>query len=100
MSSAAQRVLAVVKKFKVVVIAVVLVLLIIGGLMAYSGMWPPLVVVESSSMQHSNTVSYIGVIDTGDLVIQKKISSLNEVTPYLNAYSSAYQKTSPRARST
>ncbi|MGD1061333.1 MAG: S26 family signal peptidase [Methanomassiliicoccales archaeon] len=92
MSSTGQRVLAVVKKLKVLIIAVVVVILIIGGLFLYSGSWPPLVVIESSSMQHSDTTSYIGVIDTGDLVIQKKVSSLSEITPYLNAYASAYAK--------
>ncbi len=91
-SSATQRVLAVIKKLRVVIIAIVIVLLIIGSLLIYSGSWPPLVVVESSSMQHSDTTSYIGVIDTGDLVIQKKVASMGEVTPYLNAYASAYAK--------
>jgi len=38
-------------------------------MLAYSGMWPPVFVVESASMQHSDTESKLGVIDTGDLVI-------------------------------
>ncbi len=54
--------------------AIVAVLLLI--LMAYSGIWPPMVVVESGSMQHdlpgAKPVSHIGVIDTGDLVLIKK----------------------------
>ncbi|HVO77337.1 MAG TPA: S26 family signal peptidase, partial [Methanomassiliicoccales archaeon] len=89
-SSATKRALAVINRFKVIIIAVAIVVLIIASLMVYSGSWPPLVVVESASMQHSDTTSYIGVIDTGDLVIQKRISNMNEVTPYLNAYASAY----------
>ncbi len=92
MSSATKRVLAAINKFKIVIIAVAIVLVIIASLMVYSGSWPPLVVVESSSMQHSDTTSYIGVIDTGDLVIQKKISSMSEVMPYLDAYATAYAK--------
>jgi signal peptidase len=91
-SPAANRILAVIGKLKSIIIALILVVLIIGGLFAYSGSWPPLVVVESDSMQHSDTTSYIGVIDTGDLVIQKGISNLSEVTPFLNAYASAYAK--------
>ncbi len=54
--------------------AIVAVLLLI--LLAYSGIWPPMVVVESGSMQHDTPgqepVSHIGVIDTGDLVLVKR----------------------------
>ncbi len=54
--------------------AIVAVLLLI--LLAYSGIWPPMVVVESGSMQHDipgqEPVSHIGVIDTGDLVLVKR----------------------------
>ncbi len=41
----------------------------LGALFAYAQVWPPMVVVESSSMQHSNSESFIGVIDTGDYVL-------------------------------
>ncbi len=62
--------------------AIVLVLLLI--LMAYSGIWPPMVVVESGSMQHDipgePPVSHIGVIDTGDLVLIKKADKSSIVT--------------------
>lgn len=40
-----------------------------GALFAYAGVWPPMVVVESGSMQHSDTESFVGVIDTGDYVL-------------------------------
>lgn len=75
---------------KGVVIAFAIVFIIIGGLWLYSGVWPPLVVVESASMQHSDTRSYIGVIDTGDLVILKKETSFSSVRTYLDSYNDGY----------
>ena len=74
MSGTAAKVIKTLKGFKGLFIAGAIVIIIILGLFAYSGLWPPLVVVESESMQHSNTTSYIGVIDTGDLVIVKKVT--------------------------
>ena len=41
----------------------------LGALFAYAQVWPPMVVVESESMQHSDTESFIGIIDTGDYVL-------------------------------
>jgi signal peptidase len=54
--------------------AMIVLLIIIGALFTYTGNWPPLVVVQSGSMQHSGESSSIGVIDTGDLVFVKKLS--------------------------
>jgi len=51
--------------------ALIVLLIIIGALFTYTGNWPPLVVVQSGSMQHSDDVSSVGVIDTGDLVFVK-----------------------------
>jgi signal peptidase len=79
------------KELKGLFIAAAIVLIVILGLYAYSGLWPPLVVVESESMQHSDTTSYIGVIDTGDLVIVKKISSLSEVKTYVASMNEGYR---------
>lgn len=54
---------------------------------AYTGLWPPLVVVESDSMMHSeDNTSYIGVIDTGDMVLVKDIDSADDVTTYLQGF--------------
>ncbi|HLF06610.1 MAG TPA: S26 family signal peptidase [Thermoplasmata archaeon] len=64
----------------------VIVLAIMGGLFAYSGVWPPLVVVESGSMQHderSGVRSSIGVIDTGDLVVVKRAATQDEIVTYV-----------------
>jgi signal peptidase len=79
------------KGFKGLFIAAAIVIVIILGLFAYSGLWPPLVVVESESMQHSDTTSYIGVIDTGDLVIVKTVSSLSEIKTYVSSYNEGYK---------
>jgi signal peptidase len=68
---------------KDILIAVIIVIFVMGALYAYSGgIWPPMVVVESESMMHGDD-SQIGVIDTGDLTIVKKISSRNEVVTYV-----------------
>ncbi|MEM3397339.1 MAG: S26 family signal peptidase [Thermoplasmata archaeon] len=58
-------------------------------LYAYSGLWPFLVVVESGSMQHS-AESQIGVIDTGDMVLVKKLGSTSEITTYIQGKISGY----------
>jgi len=69
-------------------------LALVGGLFlamfGFSGNWPPLVVVESESMQHSHTDSYIGVMDTGDLVMNKKVTVISEVVTYLAGKESNY----------
>ena len=64
------------------IIAPVIFILVIGGIFAYSGVWPPMVVIESKSMQHADTSS-IGVIDTGDIVVVKSVGSDDEVVTYL-----------------
>jgi signal peptidase I len=79
------------KGFKGLFIAVAIVIVIILGLFAYSGIWPPLVVVESESMQHSDDTSYIGVIDTGDLVVVKTVSSLSEIKTYVSSLNEGYK---------
>jgi len=53
-------------------IAVVIFVGLMGSLTLYAGMWPPLSVVESNSMQHDDERSNLGVIDTGDLVLVQK----------------------------
>jgi signal peptidase I len=74
---------------KAFIIAPLIFLIVLGAVFAYSGVWPPLVVIESKSMQHG-VDSAIGVIDTGDIVIVKDVNSLNEVTPYMGAVASGY----------
>ena len=52
-----------------VLVALVIVGIVFAGIFAYARVWPPLVVIESESMQHADAESYVGVIDTGDLVL-------------------------------
>lgn len=75
-----QGYLSVLKGFVAIVAVFALVFLI---LFAYSGLWPPIVVVESNSMQHSDTSSSIGVIDTGDIVIVRKVDCSGDVVTYV-----------------
>ncbi|MDG6220191.1 MAG: S26 family signal peptidase, partial [Candidatus Thermoplasmatota archaeon] len=65
-----------------VIIAMVIVGIILGSVVLYTGNWPPLVVVESGSMRHSQD-SAIGPIDAGDLVLVKAVNSRQDVITYL-----------------
>ena len=68
-------------------IALAFVVSILLAMYAYTGLWPPLVVVESESMMHSEeNVSYIGVIDTGDMVLVKDVDSEDEVVTYAEGF--------------
>ena len=76
------------------VIDALIALALVGGIFlamfGFSGIWPPLVVVESKSMQHSQTDSFIGTMDTGDLVMNKKVEAVSEVVTYLAGKESNY----------
>lgn len=61
-----------------------IVVLILVSLFAYTGVWPPMVVIESNSMMHGGD-SQIGVIDTGDLTLVKSIKDKNDVVTYVEA---------------
>ncbi|OGS45034.1 MAG: hypothetical protein A3K76_01700 [Euryarchaeota archaeon RBG_13_57_23] len=72
-------------------IAFLFVCLVLLTMFAYTGLWPPLVVVESNSMMHGEeNLSSIGTIDTGDLVLVKKVDQVSEVETYLEGYVSGY----------
>ncbi len=65
---------------------------------AYSGNWPPMVVIESGSMEHDNNplypepgYSHIGVIDTGDLVVVKTAEK-GDIITYLEGKKIGYKK--------
>lgn len=56
--------------------------LLLGGLYAFTGSWPPAVIVESGSMMHADSeVSYgrFGTIDPGDLVLVKNVKGVDDV---------------------
>jgi len=71
-------------------VAGIIVVLVLVGVYAYTGVWPPLVVVESQSMQHSGTESYLGVIDTGDMVFQQSAPNRADVVTYIEGRASGY----------
>ncbi|SVA65471.1 uncharacterized protein METZ01_LOCUS118325, partial [marine metagenome] len=79
-------------------IAVGSVLLVFLLTFAYSGNWPPMVVIESGSMEHDGHTNYkepgythLGIIDTGDLVIVKEAGKSDIVT-YLEGKKTGYEK--------
>ena len=71
---------------KDIIIAFVIMMVIVVSLWLYTGNWPPLVVVESQSMMHSDD-SELGAIDTGDLVLVKAVEQgdiNDEVTTWVD----------------
>ena len=73
-------------------VAAAFVALVLLAMFAYTGLWPPLVVVESNSMMHSNeNHSNIGTIDTGDLVLVKKVNSLSDIETYMDSQISGHK---------
>ncbi len=76
---------------KDVAIAFIIVIIIISSIYIYTGNWPPVVVVESDSMQHSDTESFLGVIDTGDLVLVKAIESRSDVVTYMQGVRTGHE---------
>ncbi|HLE46489.1 MAG TPA: S26 family signal peptidase [Thermoplasmata archaeon] len=71
--------------------AVILVAVILGAIFAYTQVWPPMVVVESDSMQHSRTRSFVGVIDTGDLVLVQAVHQASDVVTYVEGRAPGYE---------
>ena len=69
-------------------VAFLIVAIVMGLLFAYTSVWPPMVVVESDSMQHSDTGSSVGVIDTGDLVLVQAVHQPSDITTYLEGNAS------------
>jgi signal peptidase len=65
--------------------------LIFISLFAYARVWPPMVVVESGSMAHSDVESALGVIDTGDFVLVQALGSPSDVRTYVESKPTGYQ---------
>ena len=73
-------------------VAVLFVALVLIAMFAYTGLWPPLVVVESDSMMHGqDNISNIGTIDTGDLVLVKRVDVASDVETYVDGLSSGHR---------
>ena len=69
-------------------VAAIVIVLALAGLVAITGNWPPVYVVQSSSMQHGAS-DQIGLINTGDLVLSQKIANGSIVT-YVGGRTSGY----------
>ncbi len=67
-----------------IILAASVVVILLGSLYAYCGVWPPMVVIESSSMMHGSD-SQVGVIDTGDLTLVKKVDGRAGIVTYVEA---------------
>ncbi len=72
-------------------IAALAVTIVIGGVFVYSGTWPPMVVIESPSMQHADGRSFLGVIDTGDLTLVKRVGGDAGIITYMEGTRTGYQ---------
>lgn len=71
-------------------IAVIVIVGMLVGISVYSGVFPPASVVESGSMQHSNSWE-AGVINTGDIVIVKKVANpVQDITTYVQGRQSNF----------
>ena len=79
------------KLLKIVVAALIVVIVVVSAIFIYSGMQRPLTVVESNSMQHSNDTSYLGIIDTGDMVLMVSPDKAS-VTTYVEGHQNGYSK--------
>ena len=90
LTPAQRRKRAVLSLLKDIAFALLVVGIIMGAILAYSQVWPPVVVVESYSMQHSYTESYIGVIDTGDIVLVQRSPNRSDITTYLQGRASGH----------
>lgn len=75
---------------KDILISIVIVAVIFLSLYAYSQVWPPIVVIESGSMMHGND-SHIGTIDTGDIVLVKRVYSPDDIISYVEGRAKGYK---------
>lgn len=69
-------------------VALAIIVVVIVALFAYTQNWPPVYVVESESMQHGPN-DHLGLINTGDLVLAKKVP-VSQVTPYVTGIQTGY----------
>ncbi len=72
-----------------VLVSLVIIGIILGSLYAFSGRWPPLVVIESGSMSHNQHQSQVGVIDPGDIVI---VQENDNIVTYVEGRQTGYGK--------
>lgn len=65
------------------ILVVVVLVVVLGSLYAILRVWPPLVVIITGSMQHSDNTSYLGVIDTGDIVFVQGALLAQDLVTYV-----------------
>lgn len=70
-------------------LSVAIILLVILSLYAYTDNWPPMVVIESESMQHGPN-DVLGAINTGDIVLVKSVAVPSGVTTYVDGEVTGY----------
>ncbi|MCJ2540464.1 MAG: S26 family signal peptidase [Candidatus Thermoplasmatota archaeon] len=75
-----------------VVVALIVVAIVLGSLYIYGGRWPPMVVVESESMQHDDELSFIGVIDTGDLTLVRTLDNAGPPVTWVEGRDTDYRR--------
>ncbi len=75
---------------KDIIIVIVILIIIFGSLIVYTGNWPPMVIVESSSMQHGQEFTF-GVLNTGDIALVKKVTIVNDIITYVQGRQINYQ---------
>lgn len=79
-----------------------------GALYLYTGVWPPVVVVETNSMMHVDPGEYqqhhgtgmaehvgfgrLGTLDPGDLTLIEEVDSVNDVTTFARSDEHSYGK--------
>lgn len=77
---------------KDVAIAFVIVCIVMVSMYAYTQVWPPMVVIESNSMEHDNEpYGRIGTINAGDLVFVKKVERRSDIITYVEGYRKGYK---------
>ncbi len=77
---------------KDVLTAVIVILIIVAGMFAYTGVWPPMVVIESGSMMHDDSpYGKIGTIDPGDFTFVKKVNNRDDVITYYQGEKTGYK---------
>ncbi len=80
---------------KIIIVLIAAFFIAIAGGYAYinatSGLDSPLSVIMSSSMQHDNDESELGVIDTGDVMIIKSPTKLDSIQSYIEGIQTGYK---------
>ncbi|MFQ5838298.1 MAG: hypothetical protein ACE5HJ_05895 [Thermoplasmata archaeon] len=80
----------VVRLLRGIALTVVIIAAVLGALFAFARTWPPTVVVQSGSMQHSNETSFLGVVDTGDIVVVQDAPTPRDVITYVEGRARGY----------